>query len=159
MFLLHRLRMLDIRLIARRLTAAEWWDVCRAQRAVITAHVRVALAPRGRLARLAADGPAASERPLPIGTRERACALARAVHRASRYGMTRPYCLVRAIALLQLLHAERIPGVLRVGVRRDASGLLAHAWVELAGLTLGESASEASRYVPLPEMNLLEPGR
>ena len=161
MLLPPRLRPLHrIGLIARRLTREEWRDVGRAQRAVLTAHIRVALAPRGRLATLIASDASAAHRAMAAGMREqaRARALARAVHRASRYGMTRPYCLVRAIALLRLLHAEDIPGVLRVGVRRDAGALLAHAWVELDGVTLGESASEAARYVALPGMALLEPG-
>lgn len=153
-----------LRRLPARLSSQEWRDLARAQAAVLRAHLVVRFTPRGRLAALAQPG-AAPDVPLlpppPPAVKRRAHALAHAVHRASRYGLTRPWCLTRAVALLHLLRAEGITGAsLRVGVRREAGAFAAHAWVELAGAVV-DVAPDVSSYVPLADMALLDgqPGR
>jgi hypothetical protein len=149
-------RLLALRRIPARLTRDEWRDLARAQLAVLRAHLVVVLTPRGRLAGSGgADAcAAASSGPQRREVRGRAHALALAVHRASRFGLTRPLCLTRAVALLALLRAEGIAGaVLRVGVRHQGVALEAHAWVELAGEVI-DVAPDVSSYVPLPGVTL-----
>jgi hypothetical protein len=63
----------------------------------------------------------------------RARRLAQLMMIAVRHGVLAGNCLSRSFALCWLLRRERIAGELRIGVRRDAGTLLAHAWVEVAG--------------------------
>ena len=86
----------------------------------------------------------------------RATELARAVDRASRYGPSRPSCLVRALALQHLLRAEGIPdGRVRIGVRRDASGGVgAHAWVTCGSLVFDASDDSGPEYTVLKDLRV-----
>ena len=77
----------------------------------------------------------------------RARQLARAVERAARLRPFSATCLVRAIALHRLLEANGITGSsIHVGVRYENGRFNAHAWVERAGRTLGESGPVTRRY-------------
>jgi hypothetical protein len=79
-----------------------------------------------------AAAPHASIAPAPEAAR-----LLRAINRASRYGLTRPACLVRALALSQLMTAGGLTGaVVRIGVRWANGEFVAHAWVEHEGAVL-----------------------
>lgn len=118
-----------------RLTTQDFRDFARAQAAVLVAHWLVWRRPTGRLL---ARGPAMQQMPrtsLPIpGEVER---LLRAVNRAAVYGLTRPLCLTRAVALMRLLEADgHKGGVLRIGVRWEGGAFIAHAWVEYHGSVL-----------------------
>ncbi len=62
--------------------------------------------------------------------------ITRAVHGLGR--RLRLTCLPRSLALCSLLREQGHPAVVRIGVRREAGQLLAHAWVELDGDVLGE---------------------
>lgn len=147
-------RLARLATLHRRLRRDEWGDIARAQLAVVVAHVVVAVTPRGRLARGDASRPAAADAP-PAGELARAHALARAVRRVARYGLTRPLCLVRSVALLRLLHAAGLQAAeLRVGVRREGASLLAHAWVELGGVALDDDPSSVRGFVALPGVHL-----
>jgi hypothetical protein len=54
-----------------------------------------------------------------------------------------------------LLAARRIDGaVVRVGVRRAGGEFLAHAWVELAGETLGDADEHVGTFVPLTNLDV-----
>jgi len=63
----------------------------------------------------------------------------------------RTYCLERSLVLVWLLRRHGVGGNLRIGVKREGSELLAHAWVELMGQPLGESAPN------LLQFDVLEP--
>ena len=76
-----------------------------------------------RLARDASGGASAEHS-------ERARLLARSVERASRNLPIRANCLDRSVALCWLLAAERLGGVMRIGVRPAGTAIDAHAWVE-----------------------------
>lgn len=80
------------------------------------------------------------ETPAPGADVRDAAVQARAVARVARWvpGAT---CLVRAAALARWLRSRAAPAVLRIGVRREAETLRAHAWVELDGVALGEDAA------------------
>ena len=131
---------------AAALPPAERRALARAQAALLGAQLRVWTRPAGSLVR---PGPAEPERPAERDA-ERARALAAAVDRAARAGLFRPACLVRALALHRLLLRDGIPGArIRLGVRRDGSGLAAHAWVEVNGAVLGDDGRRAPRFLSL----------
>jgi hypothetical protein len=58
-------------------------------------------------------------------------------------------CLVRATALRRCLVAAGLDATVRVGVRRSAAGLDAHAWVEVAGRPVGEDPAHLAGFAPL----------
>ncbi len=63
-----------------------------------------------------------------------------AVRRVALYGITRPQCLARSIAISTMLEGEGIRGaIVRIGVRPDHAKIAAHAWVEFAGEIVGDS--------------------
>jgi hypothetical protein len=85
--------------------------------------------------------------------------LALAIVRAARFGVFRPQCLVRSVALSRMLTRRGIGGaIVRVGVRRTSGEFLAHAWVELAGETLGDADEHVGTFVPLTNLDVRPPG-
>ncbi len=57
-------------------------------------------------------------------------------------------CLDQAIALRAFLNARGLPAELKIGTRRlPNQGFAAHAWVELAGIALGEAADANTQHV------------
>jgi hypothetical protein len=74
----------------------------------------------------------------------------RAVDRAARLGVFRPSCLVRSLALARLLTRRGVAGSrIRIGVRRGAAELDAHAWVELGGRVVGDDPRHTARFTPI----------
>ncbi len=74
--------------------------------------------------------------------------LAWVVAAAARRHPWGPGCLPRALVLRRLLAAHGLAGELRIGVRRHADRLSAHAWVEYGGRALSEPAG-VDRFQPL----------
>jgi hypothetical protein len=97
------------------------------------------------LARLAPAGaaPAARDEGAEIA---RARAVARMVEAAARRGPCRATCLPRSLVLWWLLRRRGIDADLRIGVRKDAGRLEAHAWVELRGAVLNDGDDVRARY-------------
>ncbi|HUP25882.1 MAG TPA: lasso peptide biosynthesis B2 protein [Thermoanaerobaculia bacterium] len=58
-------------------------------------------------------------------------------------------CLERAVLLQTILRRHGAPANLRIGVRRNAGELQAHAWVELQGVPLAEPPTVRERFAPL----------
>ncbi len=57
-------------------------------------------------------------------------------------------CLDQAIALRAFLKARGLPAELKIGTRRlPDQGFTAHAWVELAGIALGEPGDASAQHV------------
>jgi len=57
-------------------------------------------------------------------------------------------CLDQAIALRAFLNARGLPAELKIGTRRlPDQGFTAHAWVELAGVALGEPVEASGQHV------------
>lgn len=85
----------------------------------------------------------------------RASQMSRAIERAARFGLFRPSCLVRAIALQKLLDAKGLTGsTVHVGVWSDSGNFAAHAWVEYGDRVLGESKSRVGRFRRLGHLSV-----
>ena len=58
-----------------------------------------------------------------------------------------------------MLAARGIDGaIVKVGVRRTNGEFLAHAWVELAGETLGDADEHVGSFVPLTNLDVRSQG-
>ena len=133
-----------------RLSPRDWAQLLQAQWALLAANATVRSRPVGELATKAAGIKPADPAKLPEARR-----LALALVRVARYGMIRPQCLVRSVALSRLLESHGIEGALvRVGVRRNAGEFLAHAWVEFAGETLGDADEHVGTFIPLTNLDV-----
>lgn len=133
-----------------RLSLRDWAELFQAQSALLSAQATVRCRPVGELATPTAGTKAADPARLPEARR-----LALALVRAANYGVIRPQCLVRSVALSRLLVNHGIEGALvRVGVRRTAGEFLAHAWVEYAGETLGDADEHVGTFVPLTNLDV-----
>lgn len=126
-------------------------DLFRAQAALLRARRLVATRPVGSLAIRAHVTPESL-----TGDPERAHALALATRRAARFGLFRPYCLVQAIALRDLLEADGIRGSsIRVGVRRNGGTFEAHAWVTWGRHLLGDRPEHVRRFTEVDDLRVL----
>jgi hypothetical protein len=122
----------------------------RAQWELLVAQGMVRNRPIGALATPTSNAAAADPTRLPEAKR-----IALAVVRAARFGVFRPQCLVRSVALSRMLEHHGITGgLVRVGVRRRDGEFLAHAWVELAGETLGDADDHVGSFVPLTNLDV-----
>lgn len=143
---------MDIRRAAA-LTGSEWADVARAQLALVEAQLLVWTQPAGRLLsrpRTPGAMPVSGANAAGAGERAIALRLARGVRRAAEHGLFRPRCLARSLALARLLERRGVPGVyVRVGVRREAGELRAHAWVEHRGRVIGDEPARVAAFAPL----------
>ncbi len=70
---------------------------------------------------------------------------ARLVNAAARYSPFRATCLTRSIVLARLLRRRGAAAEIRIGVLRDGNSL-AHAWVEVNGEPVNETADVAERH-------------
>jgi Transglutaminase-like superfamily len=77
-----------------------------------------------------------------------AARIAHMVHAAARYGLIRPTCLESSLALWWFLGRQGIEASLRIGTRKTAGGLEAHAWVEFGGNALDETGGTLPDYAP-----------
>jgi Transglutaminase-like superfamily len=57
-------------------------------------------------------------------------------------------CLEQSLVLWWLLRQRGIPAEFRIGVRKDAEGFEAHAWVEVEGTNPSEADTEHINFVP-----------
>ena len=141
---------------ARSMSGAEWLEIADAQRALLIAQVLVWFRPVGRLIEPSIQGSPATA----WGATEQLAAerLARALNRAASYGILRPQCLVRALALTRLLQSRGIAGSrIRIGVRWEPrtgarEAFAAHAWVEYRGELVGTSYDSVSKFVPFDRL-------
>jgi hypothetical protein len=164
-FLLHPGRKLAT------LGVAEWRYLLHAQFALLWAQGLVWLRPLGRLvdstpasaANAAATAgeagvpaeraPAVGAAPVPEVPRQ----LALGVRRAAAYGVFRPLCLARSVALNRLLDRYGYPGSrIRVGVRWVDGKFAAHAWVEYQGQILGDDVEHVNRFADLGDVRVLK---
>ncbi len=58
-------------------------------------------------------------------------------------------CLRQALVLQWLLARRAIATELRIGIRREAGRLMAHAWLELEGAPLGPAGATDPEFKPL----------
>ena len=135
----------------RALAAKRWGDItdaAQAQIALIAAVRKQRERPVGELVDAQRISPKVVS--LSRGQVSRAIRLADSIDRAARYGIFRPQCLSRAIALSAMLDSNGIGGHrIRVGVRKTGTEFGAHAWVELGDMALGDDTVDVDTYVPL----------
>lgn len=140
-----------------RLTPREWRYLVLAQVELIRS---ARLVRRERVGHLV--DPIGTREPLPqlegegaTGEEALAIDLAKAVARAAAFGLTRPLCLVRAVALNRMLERRGIRGSrIRIGVLMNARGFAAHAWVEYRGRTLADHEDHVSKFTELTDVRL-----
>ena len=139
--------------IARKLSALsfrDWVELIQAQWALMLAQGTVWRRPIGSLATPTTAAQAADPTRMPEARR-----LALSILRAARFGVFRPQCLVRSVALSNMLAARGIRGaVVRIGVRRKDGDFLAHAWVEFCGETIGDADDHVGSFVPLTNLDV-----
>ena len=146
---------------ARRLFAlplSEVGDLVIAQRMLLAAQWTVWRRPRGELLRPLANGTLAAPAHANQAHANQAHLerMVTAVDRVSRFGLFRPTCLVRAVALERVLQqSDAGPAAVRVGVHRERDALLAHAWIELGGRVIGDNPAFVRRFVPLHDFSAL----
>ena len=127
-------------------------DLVAAQRALLRARRLLKRQPIGSLT-IRDTGVGAS----PAGDPDRARAVAQAVTRAATHGLFRPFCLVRALALRELLHQQGISGSeIRIGVRRRNGGFSAHAWVRWGDQILGDLPEHVATFTEVDDIRVLE---
>lgn len=144
----------------RSLRGRDLLDILRCQWALLRAQVLVWTRPDGHL--LAIDHSSTgttqgrsfdvarageSTRSLPESRLAEVRRLSLALSRAARFGLIRPACLVRAVALQSVLEARGLAGSrIRIGVRREGTEFAAHAWVDYHGVVLDDSPGRVGTY-------------
>jgi hypothetical protein len=78
----------------------------------------------------------------------RARTTGRVVNAAAARSLYRVSCLERSLVTWWLLRWQRIPCELRVGVRKEAATITAHAWVEYGGAVINDQADVVRLYAP-----------
>ena len=131
------------------LSSREWTDFVRAHAALLYGALAVRLRSRGRLLAPPVGAGAGAGTVTPV-VWKRVSQLEQALARAIKYGLLRPACLPRSVALHWLLTHSGIPGSrIRIGVRPESGGLTAHAWVTLAGQVVGDDPAFVARYTEM----------
>lgn len=122
-------------------SAREFRDLVVAQWALWRAQWTIRQRPTGGLMdQWNAAGSQESAAPPSPDDLARAHEVGDAVRRVALYGITRPQCLARSIAISTILEGEGIRGaIVRIGVRPDHATIAAHAWVEFGGEIVGDS--------------------
>lgn len=93
----------------------------------------------------------------PQGDLQRAEQLAAAINSAADHGLFRPFCLVRAVALEELLLREGITGGdIRIGVRRRDGVFAAHAWVRWGDVILGDDSAHVATFTEVDDIRVLQ---
>lgn len=131
-----------------RLPRSQIVDLVVAQWAVLRAQAAVWMRPRGELLQMTSVA-AGDDR---VGSEQRARELDMAIRRVVRFGLLRPQCLVRALALHRLLTGGGIRGSrIRIGVRIAESGFSAHAWVVWGSIVLGDDVRHTDQYATIAD--------
>ena len=129
-------------------------DLIAAQGALLAAEWRMRTQPIGSLT--TRDPSSAPSAPVNAHDRQRAAEIATAVRRAADYGLFRPFCLVRAMALRALLERASIHGSeIRIGVRRRDGVFAAHAWIRWNNQILGDLPSHVATFTEVDDIRVL----
>lgn len=135
-----------------QLSYRDWRDLASAQLALVVAQIRVWMRCRGDLVAPSSQPPAPFTNIEVDPAVER---LAWAVERTAGYGLFRPKCLVRAIALAHLIEARGFSGSrVRIGVIWQNERFMAHAWVVYRGSILGDQNWRIRRFAELNDVEL-----
>jgi hypothetical protein len=133
-------------------------DRIAAQFALLRARRLLATAPIGALTtrRVGTPNLAPEPRHAAPAAQRRAESLGKAVQWTAAHGLFRPFCLVQALALQDLLaRADIHDSEIRVGVRRDGTSLKAHAWVRWNGQVLGDDPQYVRGFTEVDDIGVL----
>jgi hypothetical protein len=81
----------------------------------------------------------------------RAKSIGSLVNVAARHSVFPVTCLTKSLVLEWLLRRQGLPAVLRIGVRRQADVLEAHAWVEFGGMPVNDAPDVACNFLPFQD--------
>jgi hypothetical protein len=141
------------------LSPVEWVELVRAQLALLSAQVLVWTRPVGQFVTNGAPSAGTAVAPVPGGdgvVEPAARRIALAVSRAAAFGVFRPLCLVRAVALNRMLESRGFHGSrVCVGVRKHRGRFAAHAWVEYKNQVIGDAEHHVSTFLPLDDLQIL----
>jgi hypothetical protein len=90
---------------------------------------------------------------------EIARAAVRMARAASRHGLYRATCLPESLTIWWLLRRQAIESRLRFGARKQGEHLEAHAWVEINGIPLNDSADVEQRFMPFKRSAMSAEGK
>lgn len=142
-----------------KLRPRELWELVLAQLMIFWAQAIVRLRPVGRLAAMegtAADRAAAGAA-RETGVLGDARRLALAVDRAASFGVGRPLCLARSVAVQRMLELHGIQGSrIRIGVAKQGDAFAAHAWVEYRGEILADYPWYVRNFAELSDMRVVK---
>ena len=140
--------------IVRRLASlsmSELADLFAAQAVLLSARAALRRKPVGQLLRAVEP----SVGPAVLDGDARIARMVTAIDRVARYGLFRPTCLVRAIALERIARRTDPRATVRIGVRPNADALLAHAWLECGGRVIGDDPAAVRQFVALHDFSAL----
>ena len=134
---------------ARRFTRRDWWLFFQAWVLLLVFDLGLQVLPFRRIRELVARGRKGAGQL----EADQAAATIRylqwLVGVAGRNHLHRVRCLPRALVLQWLLGRRGIGADLRIGVRKEADGLDAHAWLEYGGQPIGEPQAVSAQFAPL----------
>jgi hypothetical protein len=135
---------------------AEIRDVAEAQLELLRAQAMQWLRPLGEFVEVNSVDAASQSFTAPSSEQAEKCErLSSAIIRATRYGVFRPLCLARAVALSRMLDAHGVVGHrIRIGVRREGGAFTAHAWVQFGDLVLGDTEANTLAYSTLTQVSV-----
>ncbi|HEX7089118.1 MAG TPA: lasso peptide biosynthesis B2 protein [Longimicrobiales bacterium] len=139
---------------ARRITARDVRLLAEAQYFLLACQFERWRRPLGELFRRAGPEPT---RPGASRADWRAArSVAWAVTRAAAYGIFRPHCLVRSMAIQRMLRRRGITSAnLNIGVRTRGGAFEAHAWVELDGVVIGDSREHVQTFTRVMDLRVV----
>jgi len=142
-------------IIARQLSFGEWLTLVEAWWALFGFYPALRWFSFDRLKSLIRTN--SSEKADPIRVLNVAKKLHKLVYLASRLHLLPMTCLPRAFTLRWMLGRRGIPAQLRIGISKTATGILAHAWVDIDGETIGESEDIPERFKILSSVTFSVP--
>lgn len=141
----------------RRVTGRDILLLAEAQLVLLRCQAAKWRRPVGQLIEWNAAEPPGAGAAMDGRTRDSAVAVAWAVTRAARYGVFRPQCLVRSLAIQRMLRSRGVDtGRLNIGVRMQDGSFQAHAWVELNGAVIGDTLKHVQTFTKVTDFRLVE---
>jgi hypothetical protein len=134
----------DKALLAWQLTLPEWLALVEAWWILLGFYLALWWVSYDRLA--TTPRPILNEIPDESSVLVFAQRLQRVVGMAARLHLLPIACLVKALTLRFMLGRRGIEAQLRIGANKAATGLRAHAWVEIQGQPIGESEDLTERF-------------
>ncbi len=139
----------------RGLTGGELLLLLEAQRDLLACQLAKWRLPAGEL--LDWGSVTGNPAPAPAASLQTLRAVGWAVTRAASYGVFRPQCLVRSLAIQRMLQRRGVAGsTIRVGVRLRDGEFDAHAWVEVGPLVIGDSRTHVDSFTRVTDHRLVK---